>query len=235
MDYEYDFWQCGHITATKDGSIVSSNGSLTPVNAHRSSIKRRPNDLCALCHCDQLMVRLKDIRELASCCMFLGDPMRTCLRKLASLKNFMPDRPEGRFVSANTKFEDYPAEFRSIEHHTLQLELEVTEAAMNEYVEARKRLRANVAQTFIDRLHQIEASALLWSEYDVCTDNVRGCLSRILNETRDLILEIQRDQIAGLRQFAQLDVETANLRRVLNKYDPKIEERFEVALGRPGS
>ncbi|KAI1420040.1 hypothetical protein F5Y12DRAFT_792298 [Xylaria sp. FL1777] len=234
-DYEFDFWQCGHITSAEDGSIVSENGDLVALGAPRSSIQKHPSDLCSGCHADQLMARLRDIRTLLSECDFRNEAMQMAERRVAALKRFLPDDPEGRFMANYNKYENYPTELLKVEHHVLQLELETCHAAIEGFAAGRKRLRSRIAQSFIDRINQIGESALVWYDNSYCSDDVKEYLLEIIKETEVMIEAIEIEAVVESHYLAALDAEAANLRRLLNGYDPKIGERFEEALGNPSS
>ncbi|KAK5633529.1 hypothetical protein RRF57_009243 [Xylaria bambusicola] len=226
--YEYDFWQCGHITSIATGIQVSEHGNLTVPslsNVPRSAIQKQPSGLCARCHADRLKTRLKDVRSLLATCIFRAEEAELDARKLDPIKNYLLFDSQERFIISLPKWTQYPAEFLRTEAHILQLELEACEAVISDYAAGHsRRLRVNTAQIFIDRITQIGKEAAVRAKS--ANVGVNECLLDIMVEAKKLVDEIQRAQEKEKLYLSDLEAKASYLRTVLKGYDPNIGERY---------
>ncbi|KAI0509004.1 hypothetical protein F5B22DRAFT_649503 [Xylaria bambusicola] len=227
--YQYDFWQCGHITSIATGIRVSEYGNLTVPslsNIDRSAIQRQPNGLCARCHADYLKKRLQDVRSLLLACTFRAVEAELDARKLDAVKNFLFYDTQERFRISLSQWTQYPAAFLRTEAHILQLELEACEAVISDYAAGHsRRLRANTAQIFIDRITQIGKEAAQRAKS--ANEGMSECLLDIMTEAKKLIDEFQMAQEKEAVYLKELEVKATHLRILLEGYDPKIGERYK--------
>ncbi|KAI3335820.1 hypothetical protein F4824DRAFT_510690 [Ustulina deusta] len=216
--YEYEFWQCGHITRIEDGFPVSENGDLS-----QPPLLDTP-------------LRLRDIRTLLSECNSGNEAVQMAERRVTALKNFLSDDSRERFsITSNSEFGNLPTEFSEVEHHVVQLEFAAVDTAARDFAAAHRRLRSRIAQSFISSIVGIRADALYQMQFRNCNDAAKECLFEIIKETKAMTQEIKGNEEVELRHLADLDVKAADLRRLLNEYAPGIGERYEGSLGRPSS
>ncbi|KAI1362948.1 hypothetical protein F5Y08DRAFT_354864 [Xylaria arbuscula] len=240
--FEYNFWQCGHITDIHDGIQVSENGNLTIpalANVPRSTIQKQHHSLCPRCHADRLISRLKDIKTLLSDCILRREEAELDERKFTAIKNFMLYDSQERFVISTSKWADYPEELLRSECHTLQLELEVSDILISDYASASsRRLRAKTAQVFVDRVMQIGKEAASRAKALRGKDGQEGmkkCLLDIMLEAKRLVEEIETAEESEASYLKDLEARAADLRIVLKGYDPKIGKRYNARTGRYSS
>ncbi|TGJ78991.1 hypothetical protein E0Z10_g9773 [Xylaria hypoxylon] len=226
--YEYEFWQCGHITRIDDGSRVSSNGNLTKpplCYVSRYKIEKKLGDMCPSCYANRILVRLRDIRILLYKCNSKSEAVKMAEQRVTALKNFLSHYPGENFVTINSNFVNYPPEYLAMAAHTLDLEAEVFEAAIEDFAAAQRRLRSRVAQKFRDSIMEIRENALLC--FSDGNDTMKGCLVEILEETYDMIGEIRIHEERELRLLKDLDAKAADLQQLLNEYRQKTKKQRE--------
>ncbi|KAI1274498.1 hypothetical protein F5Y07DRAFT_401389 [Xylaria sp. FL0933] len=213
-DFEYDFWQCGHIISIRDRIQISKNGNLTVsalTNVPLTAIPKRPHGLCPRCHADRLVSRLKDIKTLLSNCIF---------RRAKKPRSTRATRGSGS---------KYPKEFLQSEFHTLQLKLEACDSILiSDYASVgSKRLRANTARVFVNRILFIGKEAALRAK-ELGGKDANEAMERRNWRTR-------LEELGGWRKatlLKDLEARAAELRIVLNGHDRKIGQRYNAETGR---
>ncbi|KAI0429637.1 hypothetical protein F5Y09DRAFT_342522 [Xylaria sp. FL1042] len=157
------------------------------------------------------VVRLQYIKTLLSDCIFRAEEAEIDYRKFKVIKNFLFYNSQKHFI----------------------LEPEACDTVISNYaVAGSRRLRANTAQVFVDRITQIGKEAL--PEAEGANAGMKECPFGIMVEAKRLVGEIQRaKKEAGY--LGELEARAADLRIVLKAYDPKIERRYNAETGQYNS
>ncbi|KAI0535167.1 hypothetical protein GGR58DRAFT_504562 [Xylaria digitata] len=231
--YAYEFWQCGHITKSNDGSRVSSNGDLSqpPLrNFPRDLIEKKLGDMCPRCCADRMLSRLRDIRILLYKYNNKSDVLNMAEERVTALTDFLSHHPGANFMTNDNIFVNYPPEFLCMSAYILDLEAEVFQAAIDDFAAVQKRLKSRFAPKFLDFIRLVRENAL--SCFNGGNEAMRQCLVEILKEANDMIREIKEHDEAELRLLAELDGKAAHLLELLNEWRQKAKEQRE-ALQKP--
>ncbi|KAF2967681.1 hypothetical protein GQX73_g5898 [Xylaria multiplex] len=209
--YEYEFWQCGHITKSDDGSRVSSNGDLSqPPLRHvpRDLIEKKLGDMCPRCCAD----------------------LKIAEKRVKALTDFLSRHPGSTFMTNNNIFVNYPPEFLRMSAYVLDLEAEVFQAAIDDFSVTQKRLKPRFALRFLGVIRQVRENALYC--FKGGNEATRQCLVEIVKEANHMIREIEEHDRAELELLAGLDAKAARLLDHLRDWHQKAEAQRE-ALQKP--
>ncbi|KAJ8119653.1 hypothetical protein ONZ43_g3444 [Nemania bipapillata] len=136
-------------------------------------------------------------------------------RRLTAMLDFYSDIEEETIRTSENDFVNYPPGFKDMINHTMELENDVCEATIADFGAAQARLHSRVSQKLIERIKEIREGALLWAEDGNAT--VRALLNEILEQTDNMISEIEEADAAELVLLEELDKMAGQLTLILNE------------------
>ncbi|KAI1749129.1 hypothetical protein F4782DRAFT_317174 [Xylaria castorea] len=232
--FEYEFWQCGHVTRIKDGKIVIENGDLARLPRQlvpRHLILKNFGDACPRCYTERVLQRLQSIKLLLFDCNNQHEAVKMADKRVTALTEYLLSDPGTRFLAEEGGLVNYPVEFEVMMRHVIELGIEVHTSACEDFAAARRCLRSRVSPRFVDRINGIRDNAQLYFTMGD-TPVVRECMARIVNETMNMLKQMQEYEKEELFLLFNLDVKAAGLKVLLEEYLESKKRRSE-ALKKP--
>ncbi|KAI0858291.1 hypothetical protein F4860DRAFT_486832 [Xylaria cubensis] len=217
---KYEFWQCGHITAIKDGEIVSEDGNLCRLRlllVRRDRIRPKFGDACPQCYTDRVVQRLQSIGQLLLDCDGQHEAVKMAARRVMALTEYLESTPVIEMLPGDGSLVNYPEEFKDMMRHVVELGIEVHTSAIEDFAAAHRRLRSRVSDKFVDRINAIRDNAQLYFTTGG-TPAVRECMVRIVIETSDMVNQLREFEEEELKLLSDLDIKAGELKKLIDTH-----------------
>ncbi|KAI0453536.1 hypothetical protein F5B21DRAFT_479031 [Xylaria acuta] len=231
--FEFEFWQCGHITRMSDGEIISENGDLARLPKHlvpRRLILERFGDCCPRCYTERVLERLQSLRLLLFDCGTQHEAVKMATKRVSALTEYLLRDPGTRFLAEEGSLHHYPVEFETMMHHVMELGAEAHTAACEDFAAAHRRLRSRATLQFVDRINGIRDNAQLFLTMGNPVE--RECMVSVIQECASMVRDIKEYEKEELLLSYDLDAKAAALKALLDEYFES-NKRYYEHLKRP--
>ncbi|KAI0097309.1 hypothetical protein GGR51DRAFT_566633 [Nemania sp. FL0031] len=228
----WDIWQCGHITGADDGAKVSEDAKLSHLPRYdhmRSNVHPRLGDMCPQCYTDDLLRRLRGMRALLQACSAQHETARIAHDRLVALLKFY-SIPTGVAFDSDNDFANYPADFKQVVSHTLNLESSIYYEALKDFDVAYGRLRSRLSRSLLRPLMALRDHAMLWGAYG--NSAVKECVQKIMDMTTPMLDEVHIAEITEYQLLRDLNIQGGELGAMILDLRRR-RERHAEALQHP--